>query len=110
MKRRGRYRDVGQLRTCAGTLKQESTPAHVSAANELRREKQPFSKNLKKRCDVFWCRNAAEKNELGIRPRCLGENPQIAVERTTVTHIPSVNVTCANLAQLFKRNRCVGRN
>ena len=60
------HRHVRELHPFARASQQQTTSAHITAADKLRRKRQPLSKNSEQRFNIFWCRDTTQQNDFAI--------------------------------------------
>src|SRR6201999_4364849 len=84
-------RGVLELARLAPSAEQATTAAHVAAAPELARKKQPLAEDLDERRHVLVRGDAAEQDEARVRSVPFGELARMAVERRREARIVFVD-------------------
>src|SRR5262249_62000067 len=92
------------------TAKGEPAPAHVPAPEEGRREAESRAEGGAERLAVLLARDAAEQDELAVRPGLLGDHERVAKERLQIARLSRVDGHARVALQGLERDRRLGRN
>jgi hypothetical protein len=97
--------NIIQLTAIHGTTQEQSAPAHVAAADKIRRETEPRAEMLEKDIGVFGRGDAAEENDLAIGRQFFCEPLHVALERRAVTRVVFMNVDLGKLEKICETDR-----
>src|SRR5690606_16135315 len=90
--RRAGNRHVLELFTGSRGAQQESTAAHVTAADERRWKQQPFAEDVQQHIDVLARRDAAEQDDAGLVADLVGQRRRRPFERPAVLDVRGIDV------------------
>ena len=87
----GRHRHVVELLPRVRAAQQEPAAAHVAAAHEGGGEQEALAEDLQQHVHVFPAGDAAQEDDLALRPGRGVDEPRVAQERTPVARLVGVD-------------------
>ena len=109
MAHRSSHRHVRELHPFARASQQQTTSAHISAADKLRGKRQTLSKNSEQGLNIFWGRDTTQQNDFAIA-HVIAKYSRVALQGNAIPRFAGIYTSRRNLAQFLQSEHLVWRH